>query len=148
MYFYHFITILDYMKIIALDIGDAWTGIAISDSIGLLAQPHSTAPTMQLRKILQDIIKQHDIKTIVVGYPQTMSGKESEQTKKIVSFKESLAQEMPSIAWILWDERLSSKRAAQMKKTKTKEDKIRSHAVAACFILDSYLTYANMMKNV
>jgi len=43
---------------------------------------------------------------------------------------------------ILWDERLSSKRAASgTKKIMTKEEKVVSHSIAAAFILDSYLEY-------
>lgn len=135
------------MKIIALDIGDTWTGIAISDALGMFAQPHSTVATSQLNATLQDLFAKQKIGIVVVGYPKTLKGTESEQTKKIVEHKEQLAQLFPALTWLLWDERLSSKRAESLKKTRTKEDKLRSHAIAASFILDSYLTYRQFNEN-
>lgn len=135
------------MKIIALDIGDVWTGIAISDSLGMFAQPHSTIETHQLENTLQKLFTSQQIETVVVGYPKTMKGTESDQTRKIVAQQQKLALTFPSKTWILWDERLSSKRAEQLKKARTKEEKLKSHAIAASFILDSYLTYRQFNKN-
>jgi putative Holliday junction resolvase len=135
------------MKIIALDIGDTWTGIAISDALGMFAQPHNTVATHELQATLQDLFTKEKINIVVVGYPKTMKGTESEQTKKIVAQKEQLALLFPTLTWILWDERLSSKRAETLKKNRTKEEKLRSHAIAASFILDSYLTYRQFNKN-
>lgn len=131
-------------KNLALDLGDAWTGIAISDVLGIVARPYTTVATKDISKALADIFKKETIGTVVVGYPKTMAGKESAQTLKIVAHKEQLEKEFPSVTWLLRDERLSSKRAdalriEQGKKQKTKEDKLKGHALAAAFILDSYL---------
>jgi RNase H-fold protein (predicted Holliday junction resolvase) len=41
----------------------------------------------------------------------------------------------------MWDERLTSKQASKIKSTKTKEDKLRSHAIAAAIFLSTYLEY-------
>ena len=132
-------------KALALDLGDAWTGIAISDALGIVARPHSTVATKEISGALKNIVAQENIGTIVVGYPKTMKGLESAQTKKVVEQKEALEKEFPQVSWLLWDERLSSKRAdavriEQGKKEKTKEEKLLGHARAAAFILDSYLS--------
>lgn len=137
-----------YMKILALDIGDAWTGVAISDALGLFAQPYTTLSTTDLIQSLKNIIDEHTIKTIVIGLPKTMRGTESEQTRKVLAYKDQLTHNIPTISWILWDERLSSKRAEGVKKAITKEQKMKSHAIAAAFILDSYLTYISMQKSI
>jgi len=71
-----------------------------------------------------------------------MRGTESEQTRKVRAVFEKLEQKFPTTSWKMWDERLSSKRAANLKKATTKEDKIKSHAIAAAFILSSYLSFA------
>ena len=137
-------------KYLALDLGDAWTGIAISDALGIVARPYTTVASATIVQELKKILGQEQIGTIVVGYPKTMKGLESTQTKKVVTEKETLektfGQEFPQLEWILWDERLSSKRASavkmeQGKKMKTKEDKLQNHAIAAAFILDSFLAY-------
>lgn len=129
------------MKTAALDIGDAWTGIALSDPMGILARPYHTIAAKELFSYLPTLLQKEPIATVVVGYPKTMRGTESDQTRKIVEIKEKLALTFPTIKWILWDERLSSKRASSLKSAKTKEDKLKSHAIAAAFILESYLQH-------
>ncbi len=129
------------MKILALDTGDVWTGVAISDGRAIIAQPYETIKANKLIDFLQTTLAKEQIETIVVGHPKTMRGTESEQTKKVVALVEQLKQQFPDISWVLWDERLTSKQAAALKKIKTKEDKIKSHAIAAALILSSYLEY-------
>lgn len=136
------------MKILALDLGDVHTGTAISDITGLLAKPYKTIPTGQLENFLKEIIKEEEIDKIIIGYPKTMAGKISAQTQKIINTKTELEKKFPKIIWILWDERLSSKKAEQLKKIKDKEDKIKSHSIAAAFILDSYLEYLQISKSI
>ena len=134
------------MKILGLDIGDQWVGIAISDALGMFARPYTTITAAELETHLEPIITKEHISTVIIGYPKTMRGTISEQTKKIEDIKAHLEQKTPSIQWILWDERLSSKRADTLRHAKTKEEKIKSHAIAAAFILTSHLEYLAMQK--
>jgi len=136
------------MKILALDIGDKWTGSAISDALGMFARPYKTVETKDLKVFLAEVIAAERIKAVVVGHPKTMRGTQSEQTKKIQEIKKQLEQKFAMVEWKLWDERLSSKRAAHTKKAKTKEDKRLSHSIAAAFILDSYLTFLHSQKGL
>ncbi|OQA36031.1 MAG: putative Holliday junction resolvase [Candidatus Dependentiae bacterium ADurb.Bin331] len=136
------------MKLLALDLGDQWTGLALSDILYLTARPHKTVPTHALQSTLQEIIASEKIKTIIIGLPITLRGTESAQTNKVQSMKKNLEQQFPAISWILWDERLTSKQATSLKKTRTKEEKLRSHAIAAAFILQSYLDYLQYQKNI
>lgn len=136
------------MKILGLDIGDQWIGIAISDALGMFARPYKTVTAAEMITALDDILKQENITTVVIGYPKTMRGTVSEQTKKIEQTKEDLALRLPNISWVLWDERLSSKRADTLKHARTKEEKIKSHAIAASFILSSYLEYLAMQRTM
>lgn len=129
------------MKILGLDIGDAWTGTALSDALGITARPYKTAATKQLVQFLTDLFKQERIGTVIVGYPKTMKGTESDQTRKVIAAKEMLEKTFPDKNWILWDERLSSKRAGELKQARDKDAKIESHSIAAAFILSTYLDY-------
>lgn len=129
------------MKILALDIGDRWTGVAISDPLGIVPRPYDTFKTSDLYAALEKTIEKERISTIVVGLPTTMRGTESEQTKKIIAMTHDLQKHFPSIEWKMWDERLTSKQAAHITSTKTKEDKLKSHAVAAALILSMYLEF-------
>lgn len=127
------------MKIIACDLGDIWTGIAISDALHITARPLTTVLTAELPDFIRTLLKEEPISTIVLGYPQTMRGRESEQTIKIKQYGATLQKQFPAIVWVWWDERLSSRQAEQLMRPKTKEDKIASHAVAAALILKNYL---------
>jgi putative Holliday junction resolvase len=131
-----------YMKILALDIGDVWTGTALSDALGMFAKPYQTTETKNLNAFLRDLFLKETIETIIIGHPRTMKGTSSDQTKKVEEAKGTLEKEFPAKKFIFWDERLSSKRADALKKATTKEEKIKSHSIAAAFILESYLQFA------
>jgi putative Holliday junction resolvase len=135
------------MKIIGLDIGDVWVGIAISDALGMFARPYKTIRYKELDSGLKELFTQEKIGAIVIGYPKTMRGTISAQTEKIEQDKQRLETAFPEYPWILWDERLSSKRAQTLKQAKTQEQKQQSHAIAAAFILSSYLEF-NRPKNL
>lgn len=132
------------MKIVALDIGDVWTGSAISDPLGITARPYKTIPAKELLQFLDQIIEQEQVSTIIVGYPKTLKGTESEQTKKTKALFQTLQEKYPAVKWQLWDERLTSKQAAKLKRQKTKEDKLMSHSIAAALLLMGYLESKNL----
>lgn len=126
------------MKIIALDIGDVHTGVAYADDLGILAAPYKTVATNQLMSFLAQMVSQ-GVQTVVVGQPKTLKGSMSEQTYKVMSVQQTLAQQYPHIKWILWDERLTSKQARDLVAKKIKRNKEYEHEVAAAIILQSYL---------
>lgn len=134
------------MKTLSLDLGDQWTGIAISDALSLLARPLKTVATKDLEKELKAILSEERIRTLVAGLPITMKGTESAQTKKVKEQKQQLEKLFPDYEWVSWDERLTSKQAQKLKAAKTKEQKLQSHAQAAAFILQSYLDYKNNVR--
>lgn len=136
------------MRILALDMGDVWIGSALSDPLQFFAKPFQTVKAHKLEDFLTETIKTMSVGTIVVGYPKTLRGTESQQTKKIVAEKERLEKLFTSVDWVLWDERLTSKMASSLKKEKKKEHKQKSHSIAAAFILDSYLLYLQNKKNM
>lgn len=134
------------MKLLALDIGDVWTGTAITDALGMFAKPYKTLETSHVIPGLRDIFSNEKIQQIVIGYPRTMRGTVSEQTKKVEEAKLLLEKEFPDKQFVLWDERLSSKRADLLKRAQTKEDKIKSHSIAAAFILENYLQFTRVTQ--
>lgn len=141
------ITSIEIMKSAALDLGDKWVGIAISDMLGITCKPYDTVFIDYIGDRLKKMLKDEPVSVIVVGYPKTMSGTESDQTKKIVAHKEQLEAEFkadfPAVEWVLWDERMSSKFAdtSQIGKKKDSSAKQKQHAIAAAFILQSYLDH-------
>lgn len=128
-------------KLLALDLGDRWVGSAITDPSLTVARPYKTVSTEELDAFLIKVKQDEHIKTIIIGYPKTMAGGESAQTLKILAQKEALEKKFSELQFVLWDERLSSQRASELRPGHSREDKLRSHSLAASFILDSYLTY-------
>lgn len=140
-------------RVAALDLGDQWIGVALSDKNLIVASPDTTVEKDDLIPFLYDYIKKHDIKTVVVGIPITLRGTESEQTRKTKDMLEELKIAFPQIIFVSFDERFSSKQASaiQSGKNKTikelKEDKLKNHAIAAAFILNNYLQMLAFDKN-
>jgi putative Holliday junction resolvase len=133
-------------KILCLDPGDEWTGTALSDSLKLIAKPHLTISTKLLESQLHNILNKEQIREIVIGYPLTLRGTQSEQTQKVLALKKKLEDAFPAINFHLWDERLSSKKADSLKRAQTKQEKLEAHSIAAAFILQSYLDYIYQQK--
>ena len=133
------------MKIVALDLGDQWVGVAITDMSRILARPHTTVKLAELDSFLTNLLADEPISIVVVGYPQTLRGTESEQTKKIVVQKEALEKKFNSVEWTFLDERLSSKQAQTVGK---KGDKHHVHAKAAAVILDAYLAHLRFKEEM
>ncbi len=131
------------MKILALDMGDKWVGSAISDPLKIISKPYKTIKIEELISFIENTLNKENIEIIVIGYPKTLKGQESEQTKKVILIKDNLEKQYPTIKWVLWDERLSSKRAQSIlgRGHLKKEDKVKEHSIAAAFILQSYLDY-------
>ncbi len=127
------------MKVIALDLGDVWVGTALSDSLKMLAKPYKTIKAPEIFSFLSDLFIKEQIDTMVIGYPRTMKGTESAQTKKVLDQKEQIEQQFPQIKIILWDERLSSKTARTIQGKKARTQGQNEHSIAAAVILQTYL---------
>ena len=132
-------------KILGLDIGKKKIGIALSDLLGMTAQPQSTIRSKnldeQIEKILS-IIKENNIQDVVVGLPKNMQGEDSEQSIWTKGFVDKMLEKNNEINIIYIDERFTSKLALSnlshmnMKKIKDKE---LIDSLAASSILETYL---------
>ncbi len=137
------------MKIIGLDLGDRWVGIAISDGLQMTCRPLKTVTLSTVVPELQTLLKSEQIERLIIGLPRTMRGTESDQTAKIRMQAEQVITELNlalkrEVPYTLWDERLSSRMAQNVmiqKNAKKQQGKGPSleHAVAAAFILQTYL---------
>ncbi len=129
------------MKVLALDLGDVWTGTAMSDPLKIIATPYQTIKTEDLVSFLTNLFQKEIIETVVIGYPRTMKGTESIQTKKVLEQKKILENIFSSKKYILWDERLSSKHAQNIQRQKSKMNSTQEHSIAAALILETYLQF-------
>ena len=131
------------MRILGIDYGEKRIGIAVSDPLGLTAQPRALIENNQdtldeLDKIIKDY---SGVEEIVVGLPKTMKGEMGSQADKVVAFVDSLRSRF-SIPITTWDERLTTAAAekhliaAGVSRAKRKKVIDKS---AATLILQSYL---------
>jgi len=132
------------MKIMAVDLGKARTGIAICDESEMLASPVAVIH----EKISQIISEQHP-KLLVVGLPRNMDGSEGESAQRCRSFAEKL-QNKTQLPVTLRDERgttITAHGYLNSTDTRGKKRKAVVDAVAATIILQDYLDFRRNHKN-
>ena len=133
------------MKIMAIDYGDAHTGIAISDRMETLAGFTTVIDSRRQDEVvaqIQKLIAEHGVERLVLGYPKNMDGTLGPRAEKCAALGEIL-QAAASLPLVLWDERRSTVEAHAILFHNGKNGKQRKKtvdAVAASLMLESYLT--------
>ncbi|MCI7733168.1 MAG: Holliday junction resolvase RuvX [Dysosmobacter sp.] len=134
------------MRIMAIDYGDAHTGIAISDPTGFLAGFTTTIDAYRPEVVAERVAalaKEHGVEELVLGYPKNMDGSLGPRAEKAEAMAE-LLKAATSLPVVLWDERRTTIDAHQILFNSGKNAKKRKKtvdAVAASLILEGYLTY-------
>ena len=131
------------MKVMALDYGDARTGVAISDSLGLLAGETAVLPSWNHQKLVEDVAalaREKGVDTVVLGLPRNMDGSEGPRAEKSRAFASELEGKGLTVVFV--DERRTTLEAHGIlseagKKGKQRRERI--DAVAATLILETYL---------
>ncbi|HXG76759.1 MAG TPA: Holliday junction resolvase RuvX, partial [Gaiellaceae bacterium] len=98
------------MKVLALDYGDARTGVAVSDPTGTIARPvgvvERAGTRAGLRRIRQ-LVREHAAERVVVGLPLTLRGERGEQARKTEVFLAALRHEL-DVPVEAYDERFTT----------------------------------------
>ena len=108
---------MDSQRILALDVGDRRIGLAITDPLGLTAQPLFTLHRTTLRADLKAIarfVRQHNVTALVVGNPLHADGTPGVQAAKAQAFARALEAEHPTLTHHLLDERLTTRDAHEL----------------------------------
>lgn len=134
------------MRIMAIDYGDAHTGVAVSDPTGLLAGFTATIDAYRPEIVAERIAalaREHGAEELVLGHPVNMDGTLGPRSEKAHAMKR-LLEERTGLPVVLWDERRTSIDAHQILRNNGKDARKRKKtvdAVAASLILEGYLTY-------
>jgi putative Holliday junction resolvase len=134
------------MRTLGLDLGTKTLGIAISDALGITAQGVDVFkfPTNDFNKALsrvEELVKERNVTTIVLGYPKNMNNSIGERAKMCERFKKKLENKL-GLEVILEDERMTSISAnnaminADLSRKKRKQ---KIDMLAAQIILQAYL---------
>ncbi len=134
------------MRIMAIDYGDAHTGIAISDPTGFLAGTTTTIHARKAEVVLEELrklVEQYKVEELVMGFPRNMDGTEGPRADLYREFAGKV-EEATGLKPVLWDERRTTIDAHRILFESGKNAKKRKKtvdAVAASLILEGYLTF-------
>lgn len=134
------------MKILAVDYGDARTGLAVCDPGEMLASPLGTIAQWDPEKTAEEVVRaagETGAQEIVVGNPINMDGTAGARSQTCREFA-ALLEQKSGLPVVLWDERGTTVTAARYLNTTDTRGKKRKKvidAVAATIILESYLAW-------
>ncbi len=133
------------MRILGIDYGDRHIGLALSDVLGVTAQPFGTyrltGRDKDDRRFFQELVASRDVREIVVGEPLRMDGSSGSRVEKTRQFAAWLEKAVGlPVAFI--DERLTTREALNVLREgrlRGREKKEREDQIAAVIILSTYL---------
>ena len=134
------------MRVLAIDYGDARTGIAVSDKTGMIVGQTTVIHSRNAKKTAQEIallVQQTGAERLVMGFPRNMDGTEGPRAALYREFAALVEQEC-SMPVILWDERRTTVEAHNILSDCNYHGKKRKNAVdavAASLILEGYLSF-------
>jgi putative Holliday junction resolvase len=101
----------------ALDVGEARIGVALSDASGFLASPYTTLHTTRDETAtwaaIQRLIAETEARSLIVGLPVSLNGEIHAQAARVMAFTERLKAHI-SLPITFWDERLSTREAERL----------------------------------
>ena len=134
------------MRVMAIDYGDARTGVAVSDAAGTLTGYTTVIQSRQPEWVAEEIAKiaaERQAEELVMGFPRNMDGTEGPRAELYRAFA-ALVEEKTGMPVRLWDERRTTIEAHQILHAsgkRMKQHRKNVDAVAASLILEGYLTY-------
>lgn len=140
------------MTVMAIDYGDAHTGVAISDPTGFLAGTTTTIHSRKAEVVLEELaclVQERGVEVLVMGFPRNMDGTEGPRAQLYRDFAARLEQ-VTGLTPVLWDERRTTVDAHRILFESGKNAKKRKKtvdAVAASLILEGYLDLCRLQKS-
>ena len=137
------------MRIMAIDYGDAHTGVAISDATGFLTGATTTIHSRKEEAVLEELaklVRENGVDELVMGFPRNMDGTEGPRADLYREFAQKV-EEATGLKPVLWDERRTTVDAHRILFESGKNAKKRKKtvdAVAASLILEGYLDFKRM----
>ena len=131
-------------RLLAIDYGTKRTGIAVSDTLKIIANGLTTVPTHTLIEFLTTYLSKEDVESIIVGLPKQMNNEFSESMKHIAPFVNKIKKVFPNINIEYYDERFTSAIAHKTMlegglKKKDRQNKALVDEISATIILQDYM---------
>lgn len=134
----------EYGRLIGLDIGTKWIGVARTDLLKTVANPIGTYHVSEIFEALHKLVENENVEKFVVGWPLTPEGGEGRAIKMVEEFLVEFEAEFPDMEIAKIDERYTTKEAvramveAGVPKMKRRESD-RVNQAAAAIILQKYI---------
>lgn len=132
------------MRVLALDHGTSRVGVAVSDTLKMIAQPLEFIPAQPFPDCvarIRELIRTQEVELILVGMPRNMDGSYGEAAARVREFV-GLLKESILVPIRTWDERLTSVQAERFLReggTKGRDQRRKVDQAAAAVLLQSYL---------
>ncbi|WP_162419238.1 Holliday junction resolvase RuvX [Cyclobacterium roseum] len=132
-------------RILAIDLGTKRTGLAVTDPLGMVANPLETIPTHNLFTYLKLYLEKEEVTAIVIGFPKSLDGKDTQMTQPVLALEKKLKRSYPAVEVVTVDERFTSKLAMQtmIEMGSSKKDRREKAGnldkISAAIILQTYL---------
>ena len=131
-------------RIIAIDYGRKRTGLAVSDTMQIIANGLCTVPSGEVVEFLKNYISHEDVDLFIVGQPKQMNNEPSENMQYVIAFVNRLRKIIPEIPIEYFDERFTSVMAHKAMiegglKKKKRQDKALVDEISAVLILQGFL---------
>jgi putative Holliday junction resolvase len=138
-------------RLLAIDFGQKRTGIAVTDTLQIIAQGLTTIPSSEVINFIQDYLKKEKVDKFIVGYPKQMNNQPSEALRYVNPFIKKLDKTFNDIPIVQFDERFTSKMAQQAMidgglGKKARQNKAMVDQISATIILQSYMQYDQNFK--
>lgn len=142
------------MRILGLDYGSRTVGVAVSDPLGITAQPVEIVRRKAENKLrqslarIEELVKEYQAELLVLGLPKNMNNTLGERAERTLEFKDML-ERRTGLPVVMWDERLTTVAAnrAMMEGGVRRENRGQYvDALAAALILQGYLDSSGMQK--
>ena len=131
-------------RIVSIDYGRKRTGLAVTDTLQLIANGLTTVPSGEAVKFLVDYTSKEPVDLFVVGLPKQMNNEPSENMQYVEAFVTHLKRTLPAVPVEFYDERFTSVLTHRTMldgglKKKKRQDKALVDEISAVIILQSYL---------
>jgi putative Holliday junction resolvase len=131
-------------RILAIDYGRKRTGIAVTDSLQIIAGGLATVSTSELFTWLEQYLQREQVERIVIGEPRQPNGQPSENLARVQQFVNRWRKVHPEVPVDYYDERFTSVLAHQAMldgglRRKARQDKALVDEISATIILEDYL---------
>lgn len=138
-------------RLLAIDYGTKRTGIAVSDTLKIIANGLTTVPTHTLFDFLKSYFEKEDVECVIVGFPKQMNNEDSDNMRHIRPFVNKLKKLYPTLKIEYYDERFTSVMAQRAMidgglKKKDRQNKALVDEISATIILQSYMESLRMKQ--